>query len=197
MADLLRLFIALPIPASQRQALAALARRLPPPAPQTRLAFCSADTLHLTLAFLGDTDASALPALKEGLSILAASLSGFPLLPTRLGGFPDAEKAKIVWLGYAQSHELEALAAGVGRVVDGLGLARDAKPFKAHLTLARVKGGALSCKDVLALTTQETASLGFRAERFTLFRSRLGPGGARHESLAEFPLRGAPGESLA
>ena len=190
MADFLRLFVALPLHREKCQALSALSGCFPLPALPARLALCRADTLHLTLVFLGDSPVSALPALKDEFQRMAAAHPPFDVIPTNLGGFPDAQKASILWFGYEKTPELSVLAQGIGQAIDGLGLTRDKKPFAPHLTLARVKGGHLSCREFPALTAAQKTAFGFRAERFTLFASHLGAQGVRHEAVAEFPLKG-------
>jgi len=131
--DLRRLFFALPLPPELQETLA-LWRPAQPPARWSR-----PEGLHVTLAFLGERPAEALPGL-EGIAAAVAGRHGtFPLATTGLGGFPGHERARILWLGLGVSPALEALAADLRRTLKAADEPFDAKPFRAHITLARFR----------------------------------------------------------
>ncbi len=75
-------------------------------------------------------------------------------------------------LGRVQSTLAEALS-------DGGWYEREARPFLAHVTAARVGRGAR----VRAPELPEIAPKQFTGDAVTLFRSRLGAGGARYEGI--------------
>ena len=62
----------------------------------------------------------------------------------------------------------------------------EARPFLAHVTVARVAKGGRVSREPLAAPGQ----LRFSASTVTLFRSRLSAAGARYEALARFELSG-------
>ncbi len=95
------------------------------------------ENLHLTLAFLGDTEAALLP----DLIALAAGVRFAPIrLPLDLVGY--WKHNRIIWCGAGE--ELRALAALVEDLrarLDAAGIRYDPKPFLSHVTLVRDASG--------------------------------------------------------
>lgn len=104
------------------QALGALRR-------QGRGLFPHPSDLHLTLAFLGETERA--DAARAALETLAGS-GRFSLTAEGLGRFGDTW-----WAGTAPCPELEALAAAARRALEAEGFSLEKKPFVPHITLAR------------------------------------------------------------
>ena len=128
----MRTFIALDLPPDFADDAAALARRL---SASMEGRFLKRDTYHLTLAFLGDVDEAQLAAATDALEAACAGASPVPLRSDGLGKFGRATDATL-WLGIAAAPELEQLAARLRDELRARDVPFDAKPFKAHLTLA-------------------------------------------------------------
>lgn len=96
---------------------------------QGRGTFPHPDDLHLTLAFLGETER--LDAACGALETLAGS-GRFSLTAEGLGRFGDTW-----WAGTAPCPALEALAASARRALEAAGFSLEKKPFVPHITLAR------------------------------------------------------------
>ncbi|HEX9082685.1 MAG TPA: RNA 2',3'-cyclic phosphodiesterase [Holophagaceae bacterium] len=164
MADTLRLFFALAPPAPLREALGRWQRDQPGLEGASR-----PDGLHVTLAFLGPRPASGLPALEALGARVAARHRAFPLATGGLGGFPEGARARVLWLGLAPSPALEALAADLREALAAAGEPFDPKPFRAHLTLARLR----RARSLADFPAPRPAT--FEAEALRLYESR--PGG--------------------
>jgi 2'-5' RNA ligase len=97
--------------------------------------------LHVTLFFLGALDASWAPGLERGLTALRAPAPEFAL--THFGAFPGRERPRILWAGVADGDaaRLGALEARVRAACVGLGFRADERPFRPHVTVARVRPG--------------------------------------------------------
>lgn len=94
-----------------------------------RGAFPHPSGLHLTLAFLGQTER--VDAARSALETLA--LSGrFSLTAEGLGRFGDTW-----WAGTAPCPALETLAASARRALEEAGFSLEKRPFVPHITLAR------------------------------------------------------------
>lgn len=99
-----------------------------------------ADSLHLTLVFLGSVPQSKLPAILACADAVRAG--GFELTLDRCGFWP---RNRIGWLGMAQPCDrLDALAAELRQSLADAGTAFDARPFFPHVTLLRNTGGGAS-----------------------------------------------------
>lgn len=156
----MRLFFALPLPPGLGEALGPWQRE------QAGIeGWCRPEGLHLTLAFLGARAPEDLAALARTGAGVAARHRPFDLATTRLGGFPEGDRARVLWLGLAPSPALEALAADLRGTLSAAGEAFDAKPFRAHLTLARFR----RARPVAAFADPPPAA--FAADRLVLFES--------------------------
>lgn len=134
-----------------------------------------ADTLHLTLAFLGDTPAAARDAFLPMIDAIRAE--PFELMLDQAGRWPHN---RIGWLGCsAPAAPLADLAERLRRVLRESGVALDARPFVPHVTLLRnAPGGPVPA----------CAPVRWRVEDFVLATSRTDAGGARYEIAGRWPL---------
>jgi 2'-5' RNA ligase len=181
-----RLFVALELPAEVRAALAAFGRAAAEA--DDALRPVREDDLHVTLIFLGhrrlDEIEVAASAVEEAATGVAA-----PLL----------ELGAPLWLSPRRPHvltvelddpsgALAALQSAVSvELVEELGLVLERRRFLPHVTVARVRRGAVPRRSGLPDPTWE--GLGpFPGEAVTLFRSHLGGGPARYEPLLRVPL---------
>ena len=182
-----RTFVAILLPEPWREYLAAVVRDL---APKTSgLSWVKSENLHLTARFLGDLDETAVRracdsvrGAAEGLEAPVATLGG-------LGGFPNLERPRVVWAG------IEAGAEGVSAVARAIedalchdGFGRADKPFRPHVTLARVReraSGLSAVRDTVFPPRPGPASL----ERVQVMKSDLHPSGSRYTALLEVRLR--------
>ena len=178
-----RLFAALELPADVRAGMAAFGREAA--ANDRALRPSRADALHLTLAFLGhralDEVAPACAVVRDmagspaPVLTLAGALWLAPRRPHVLTvGLEDADGA----LGSLQ-------AAIVARLADALPWQPEARPFRAHVTVARVRRDWRPRVDDLPEAPRAT----FTAGAVVLFRSHLGGAGpSRYEALERAEL---------
>lgn len=132
--DALRLFFGLALPDDLRRDLGRWQRG------QSGIAGWSrSEGLHLTLAFLGVRTSDAATGLAGAGVAVAARHPPLRLRTTALGGFPEGDRARVLWLGLGHDPALEALAEDLRAVLADRGEAFDAKAFRPHITLARFK----------------------------------------------------------
>jgi 2'-5' RNA ligase len=187
LAGCVRLFFSVPLPEEQKRAVNAALRPMKAASGEGAVSWTKAEQLHFTLAFLGEQPASE-PALQAAAA--CAELRAFELALAGAGAFPNSKRPRILWLGAAEgAKELEELAARLTAGLRAAGFALEERPFRAHLTVGRVKpGGDRSAERALKAGPQgEVARL--RVHRVVLVQSRLSPQGARHEELASVSLQ--------
>ena len=121
----MRLFIALCPPAEVRRQVSTAvdALRL-----QGSGRFTKEENLHMTLAFLGETDR--LPDILELLSALSSS--PFFMSAEGIGAFDD-----LLWAGIQPSKELTALQQDLSDRLVKAGFSLEDRPFVPHITLVR------------------------------------------------------------
>jgi 2'-5' RNA ligase len=138
-----------------------------------------ADTLHMTLAFVGNVTTPQLDTLVDAASEVVAD--GFEVSLDRLGFWP---RGGVVYAGCSRAPSRQRLLfEQVARILDTTGFAPPGRGLgkpEPHVTLARAVRGA----DLPRLG----AALRWRAQEFALVESHLHPSGARYQTLASWPL---------
>jgi 2'-5' RNA ligase len=142
----------------------------------------AADSLHLTVRFLGGVEYDRLEALAG--SLRALRFEPFTMSLGDLGTFGRGTAVRVTWLALAAGgDQLRRLAAEVEARCSAHGFEPETRPYNPHLTLARARqrrGGRLP------ELPPPPELPGWTVAGFRLYRSRLGPGGASYSVLEEF-----------
>lgn len=187
----LRLFVALDLPAWHRSALARRLAEVNASLPPAR--WVREENLHLTLAFLGNTDPDRVPDLAAALFPAFAAVPRFEAGLGGAGTFPPQRPARVAWVGLRAGPELAALQRNVARsAADALGVEPAGRPFHAHVTVARPRRSwnRRACA-TFARVDEGLPDEPFTVEEGVLYRSELGPGGSRYSVVQRFPLGAA------
>jgi 2'-5' RNA ligase len=149
-----------------------------------RLAIVDPANLHITLKFLGEVDPAQIGLIIEALRAVRAG--PFDLTVGRPVCNPS-RRPRVIWCDVADAGESAALARQVDDLLAPFGFPRESRPFRPHVTLARVKEFHPSqCREVACLPPEP---LGWcRVESIRLKKSTLTPRGSIYEDLAEVPL---------
>ncbi|WP_272700946.1 RNA 2',3'-cyclic phosphodiesterase [Desulfovibrio sp. Fe33] len=181
-----RLFIGIGLPDIYRQSLSPLIEDVSG-LTDASVNWSKLSSWHLTLKFLGETDEAHIPAIRHALA--AVDFTAFTMRAGGAGAFPDAGRPKVLWLGLTEGREqCAALARSIEDALAAIGVPREKKPFRPHLTLGRVrKPGPGDWKTLLdhAAATNWPA---FPVNEFILWQSVLDPAGAIHTPLVRYPL---------
>lgn len=165
-----RLFIGVPLP-EELLGFVQAAQAMLTHTPGLRL--LRPEQLHVTLAFIGEVDEAKAAAAREVVDSLPADMGG----EGRVTGFlmlPSAGKARVVSL---EIEDGAGVFAGLfATVMGGLEAAgvmkREKRPFRPHLTLARLKHPGL------VQPRSESGEARFAVESVCLYRSELRREGA-------------------
>jgi 2'-5' RNA ligase len=195
--ETLRLFIAVTIPPAVRQALANIRRPLEESGAPSSLRWVRPDGIHLTLKFLGATDAGRVGAITSALEDAAADTAAHELRIEGLGVF-GGRRPRVLWAGLGGDIDvINQCAARVHRELSVRDFASEHRPFTPHLTLARMRDRASTAdREALRRAVDQVAEGRWQVPipstipvtALHLICSHLGPKGARYESLAKFPL---------
>ena len=183
-----RLFIAVPLPPEATSEIAALVERVRSegvPGGGRDVRWVRLDGLHLTLRFLGPTLDDRVAGAGDALRAAAVEGAPFDASIGGAGAFPSAGRPRALWLGVrVGDRDLAALAGTVDRALGAAGWDLEAKPYTAHLTLARSDGipagPAIGARLIAAAADLDVR---FRVERIGLYESLTGGGPARYEPL--------------
>jgi RNA 2',3'-cyclic 3'-phosphodiesterase len=104
-----------------------------------KIKWVPAENFHITLKFLGETPTSLLPKITKSLEQIVADFEIFSIKLKGLGHFKKQQNTKVIWLGLENVEILSVMAEKIDIAMQKLGFEPETRPFKAHLTLGRVK----------------------------------------------------------
>ncbi|MGC1107589.1 MAG: RNA 2',3'-cyclic phosphodiesterase [Candidatus Acidiferrales bacterium] len=180
----MRLFVALDVPEETRRALHAVIEGL-------SVICCGArwvrpEGVHITLKFIGHVEDTKLPGIQEALSLVRGG-KAVDMAFQQFGFFPHEKRPRIFYIRIEAAKELGALAGEIETRLEPAGIAKEARSFQPHLTLARFKsneGLPELRKKIASLPSQDFG--GGTAAEFHLYQSVLQSGGAVYSKLSTY-----------
>ena len=175
-----RLFVAATPPATIRAALTVAMGGMPGARWQTD------EQLHVTLRFIGSVD-------RHQAEDIAAVLGHVRHPPIMLelgtvGTFDRQGRIDTLWIGIQPRDRIAPLHDRIDRALVQAGVPADARAFRPHVTLARFTRGTAPDRAMASRMTIPPLPA-FAIERFALYESHLGAGGASYEAIAHYQLR--------
>jgi len=182
---MLRLFVAVDLPAELRDEVAGLMDRV------HKARWANAKQLHITLRFIGDTPEEDLHIVRHRLASIRQAAFGLRL--HRAGVFPEACEGKrrrpprVIWFGIEPAEDLARLKQSVDAALS-VDRAVPEQAFSPHLTLARFTTlPDHTLWDFLARHRGYTSAYWW-VRNFHLYQSTLRREGAIHACVASYPL---------
>jgi len=189
-----RAFIAIELPDAVKATLSRLQNDLKG-STRVPVKWVEPDAVHLTLKFLGNVSALAIPDIATSLSESVKPIAPFRLGLGRPGAFPNTRAPRVVWVGIeGDTTALSTLQQRVELAVIPLGFEREHRRFSAHLTLGRVRDQAAPAdrrrlgEAVASLSIEHPVP--FDISSVCLMRSTLTREGAIYNRLHEAALSG-------
>lgn len=176
-----RLFAGIELPEEIKEHLSDLERPLP------GAKWVEHDDLHITLRFAGDIEGRIARDFTDMLGEIEAD--AFELRLEGLGTFGGNEP-RTLWAGVAACPALDALARACDRAARNAGLPPETKPFKGHVTLARLRNVSPDSVAHMLGKIGAFRSEPFAVSEFVLFSSKPKVGGGPYVVEATYPLRG-------
>lgn len=193
MKDLTRTFVALLLPEDWMAYLAGVSRELA--AGTSGCSWVRPENFHLTVRFLGDLGDSGVRRVCDTMTEAASPLAAPRARLGELGAFPNLERPRVLWVGFAEGgRELEAVGKSVNDALRKAGFGPADKPFRPHLTLARVREGARGLDRVREAQIPPRPEAGL-LDRIVVMKSDLHPSGSRYTALTEARLRTPDGNA--
>lgn len=184
-----RTFVAVDVDASVRAVAADLIGELS--AVGADVKWVDPDKLHLTLKFLGDVDSREIHHVCQAVSEVAAETKPFEFEVRGAGAFPNVKRPRTIWLGAGPGEaQMGRLAERVESALETIGYRREARRFKPHLTIGRVRRGGAA---VAELGSRLDDYADFEIGRTTvnevvIYSSELTSSGPNYEVLGRAPL---------
>jgi len=194
----MRLFIALDIDDGIREQIARFMEGVGNFATDAR--WVKAESLHVTLKFIGEQPDSAVERIEDALKTVSGGATEIAF--GGYGFFPTAKSARVFWIGMKAGPELAVLASVIDDKMSALGIPKESRAFSPHLTLARGgsgsgsprwrKGDGPNCvfqrlqEKLAALPMPEFGTMTPR--EFFLYQSQLSSKGSKYTKLERFAL---------
>ena len=189
----IRSFIAVELPGELKLELTRLQDRLKSGS-QAPVKWVDANSIHLTLKFLGNIDRPMADKITSALGEAVRGINPFRLALGRTGVFPNERRVQVIWVGLIGDVErLSHLQRRVESNLVHLGFAKETRPFTPHLTLARLRDRATPDErqrlGQIIVRTDTPSGHGFEVDSIHLMRSQLTSEGAVYSRISSIALK--------
>jgi len=185
---MIRTFLALPLPRGIRRYLSELC--IPIMDSRDKINWVKPANIHITLAFLGDTEEKLLEEQGQRIQELVAAATPFELELDETGVFPHANDPKILWTGAIPfSNDLTNLRNDLNIILSQMGYRVDNRSFQPHITLGRVKSISRKSSFIHDFLVTDVRATQFTIDSITWFKSTLTQVGAEYEAIRTFNFK--------
>jgi 2'-5' RNA ligase len=142
------------------------------------------------MKFLGEQPPEEVPRIRDALASVARRYQPMRLGLGGVGAFPHLRAPRVFWMGIAADPKLELLHHDLEVACEALGHEVEARAFRPHVTLGRVKRdvSADSVSAVAGLARDVRYSATIDARSIDLMQSQLSSAGPRYTVLDAVPL---------
>ena len=155
-----------------------------------KLSWVKKDNLHITLKFLGETKENILPKINDRVFDCIKKYKKFRIEIKDLGVFPKVSLTKVLWLGVKDNTgELTSLFSEIENQMFELNFEKEKRPFKPHLTIARVR--MINNLDKIKFFIEKFKEINFgfsEVKEIKLYQSILKSDGSEYKVIERYPL---------
>lgn len=187
----IRAFIALKTPREWEEKLGDLQRELKSKFGSAAFRWVKAEQIHITLRFFGWLTTAQADEVAQLLPAISSAHPPFALNCEGLGAFPNVQRPRVFWAGLkGDLVAAGALQSEINSATYNFGEPPEDRPFKPHMTLARIKTPERQHISDL----EHVVARGFQLEHtwqvneLLLMESHLSPKGSTYETIAKFQL---------
>jgi 2'-5' RNA ligase len=183
----MRTFIALALPPKIKTEISKLQNLLQQPDYKSSLKWVDPNNLHITLKFLGETTPEKVDLLSEKIKKHLHPVKPITVTLSNLGAFPSISKPNVIWSDVFPKDELIMTFKNIETICLSEGFEQEQKPFKTHITLARLKRGTTQeqIKQISSVLKNNITipPLTFNIDGVTIYKSVLTPQGPLYTAL--------------
>ncbi len=176
----MRLFTAIDVPDSLREALSACQDTDALPVRWT-----DPEQFHVTLRFIGHVNKE--QAVRYEAVLADVDAGPVQCDPYGLDVLPSRQSPRVLMLGLERTDSMMALYDAVSDKLEAEGLNSEDRAYRPHVTIGRLEDPDADAVHGF-LRAQENSFQTFEADRFILYESTLTPDGAVHEPQAFYLL---------
>ena len=104
-----------------------------------KIKWVNSEIMHITLAFLGDTDEKIIPAISGKIHRISLDYSPFELVFRSAGVFKYFLDPRVIWIGTETNPVLQKIKTRIDDELSEYGFEKELREFRPHLTLGRIK----------------------------------------------------------
>jgi len=144
---------------------------------------------HLTLKFIGDTDVLIIPKIISELKMLIPKIHVFHFEIEGCGIFGGQEKPRVIWFGTKKDEQLIMLVQQIETVLENIGIIKETRDFKPHVTLGKIQLIRDSSKFIKIIENVSGTQIQKQeVSEIILYESILTKKGSVYEILEKFEL---------
>jgi 2'-5' RNA ligase len=176
--------VALDLSDEVRDAIAKFSDKLRADFPSAR--WTRIEGIHVTLKFIGEVPEERVAQIESALANVN-SAAPVEMNFRGAGFFPDERRPRVFWIGIHATPNLADIAGQIEVQLEPVGIARESREFKPHLTLARISEsrGIEKLRDALRKHGQIDFGT-VHTNEMHLYQSKLGRAGAKYTRLKTF-----------
>jgi len=155
-----------------------------------RINWTDPSNIHLTLAFLGDTEEDLIKVVSIMLKQKCTGFGEFSFILKGSGVFKNYSDPRVIWIGIENNEKLMKLNDEIKTGLKDAGFRLEDRPFRPHITLGRIK--SIRNTDFLrsSLEKHEDAFIQeVPVREVILFESILKPSGPEYRPEGKFSLQ--------
>jgi 2'-5' RNA ligase len=184
-----RTFCAVELPDGVKSRVSEHVKRLRSEFPHVRASWERPEKLHITLKFLGEIELQQVEGLSRAAERAVAGVEPFELTITEPGTFPPHGPPRVLWLDIKDaSGQLAGLQRSLEDACAAAGFSRESRPFKPHLTVARLRSPQGARELAAAHREASFEPQTFTVSELVVMRSELGPGGSSYTPMSCHPI---------
>lgn len=177
---MVRTFVALPLPQMIQQRLYDAGQVLLRSSAEIKSVAPS--LMHITLSFLGEVRENQIPVIADALKNISQTPFEIHIGPVTAN---NMKNPRVIWAQISDAGECKNVYRQVEHLLEPLGFLPESRPFRPHITIARVK---LPHQDLLPILISSLSSTTYGSctiNRCVFMKSVLNPSGPDYSELAE------------
>ena len=157
-----------------------------------KVKWVAAGSMHVTLKFIGDFKETHIEPIRKDLFLITRGTGKMEIAFTELGGFPNLNKPRVIWVGLNYPERLHELAIAIDLLGSKYGYNKETRSFSPHVTLGRVRRDTKNYeRERIGNIIKEYEQIGiapFTCAKLFFIKSALTPTGPVYNTLAEIVL---------
>jgi len=138
--------------------------------------------MHITLSFLGEVHPDQIPVIADALKKIIQTPFEIHIGPIVAD---NMKNPRVIWAQISDSGECTHVYQQVEHLLKPLGFLPESRPFRPHITVARVKRPHQDLLQILNNSLSSTTYGSCTINRCVFMKSVLNPGGPDYSELAE------------